>query len=120
VDINSTKSWLTKLLLPEPETPVILVKTPRGIDTSRFIKLFLVTPRNFSHPEGYRGLDFSKERSLKIFSLVLDLEICFKPAGGPLYKISPPPSPASGNLTVPKMKFYSLTSPKIEQVLNKR
>src|SRR5680860_208540 len=96
VYINSTKTWLTKLLLPEPETPVTLVNTPKGIDTSRFIKLFLVTPLNFSHPEGFRGLDFSKGRSLKRCSLVLELEMFFKPAGGPLYKISPPPSPASG------------------------
>jgi len=35
---------LTRVLFPEPETPVTQLNTPKGILTSKFFKLFSVAP----------------------------------------------------------------------------
>ena len=41
---SSTSAWLTRLDLPEPETPVTVVSTPSGNATSRSSRLLRVTP----------------------------------------------------------------------------
>ena len=51
---SSTSAWLTRLDLPEPETPVTEVKTPSGKRASRSWRLLRVTPASRSHPVGAR------------------------------------------------------------------
>jgi hypothetical protein len=41
---SSTSAWLTRLDLPEPDTPVTVVNTPSGNATSSSCRLLRVTP----------------------------------------------------------------------------
>jgi hypothetical protein len=51
---SSTSAWLTRLDLPEPETPVTDVSTPSGKRASRSLRLLRVMPRSSSQPFGSR------------------------------------------------------------------
>ena len=50
---SSTSTWLTRLDLPEPETPVTVVKTPSGKSASSWLRLLRVTP---AQPQPALGL----------------------------------------------------------------
>ena len=69
---SSTSAWLTRLDLPEPETPVTVVNTPSGKATSRSCRLFRVTPSSRSQPLGCRGSRGGGRRSPKRYSRVRD------------------------------------------------
>ena len=53
---SSTSTWLTRLDLPDPETPVTVVNTPSGNATSSWFRLLRVTPVSRSQPLGERGV----------------------------------------------------------------
>ena len=44
---------MTRELFPEPETPVMHVKTPRGISTSMFFRLWASAPVRRIEPLGF-------------------------------------------------------------------
>ena len=52
---SSTSAWLTRLDLPEPDTPVTAVNTPSGKRASRSCRLLRVMPRSSSQRVGARG-----------------------------------------------------------------
>ena len=52
---SSTSAWLTRLDLPEPETPVTVVNTPSGKAASSPCRLLRVTPASRSQPSGVAG-----------------------------------------------------------------
>ena len=47
--------------MPDPDTPVTVVKTPRGTSTSRSCRLFRVTPRRRSQPLGAPRRSFGED-----------------------------------------------------------
>ena len=56
---------MTSVDLPEPDTPVAAVKTPRGIFTSTFLRLCCVAPSISTWPDGLRrvaGVDRARPR----------------------------------------------------------
>ena len=53
---RSSSAWLTRLDLPEPDTPVTAVMTPSGNAASRARRLLRVTPSRRSQPRGVRGV----------------------------------------------------------------
>ena len=93
---SSTSTWLTRLDLPEPDTPVTVVNTPSGKATSSRSRLLRVMPASRSQPVGGRGGWVGRAGASKRNGRVCEASTAFRPSGGPLYRISPPCSPAAG------------------------
>ncbi len=96
---NSTSTWLTRVDLPEPETPVTVVNTPRGKATSSLCRLLRVTPLSRSQPLGERRRRSAtramfSEQITPRFADVLDL---LQPRGRAAVENTPPCSPAAGS-----------------------
>ena len=93
---------LTKLLFPEPETPVTVVKTPTGIFTLTSFKLFSAAPIiSMNRSSGLRrsggsGMNFSPDKYFPVNDFD-SLIICF---GVPVATTSPPCSPARGPISM--------------------
>ena len=61
---NSYKVLFISVDLPEPETPVIQVRTPTGIDRSTFFKLLPLAPEIVNQPDAF-FLSFGVEISCR-------------------------------------------------------
>ena len=77
---SSTSAWLTRLDLPEPETPVTVVNTPSGKATSSPCRLLRVTPARRSQPCGVRG---ARGRRARLAEQVARGSATPRPARGP-------------------------------------
>src|SRR5688572_5250846 len=59
-----TEPWIRELF-PDPATPVTTTRTPNGMSTSTFFRLWVFAPRTFITPDGFRTDGFSAARSLR-------------------------------------------------------
>ena len=80
----STSDWLTRLDLPDPDTPVTAVKQPIGNAASRPWRLFRVTPASRSQSRGSRGVRAGGGPAANRCRRVSDSATALSPSGGPL------------------------------------
>ena len=96
---TSASTWLTRVDLPEPETPVTAVRTPSGTSTSRSRTLCRVTPDSRSQPVGSRRARRAgrlRPSAGKRKRRVADSGTERRASTGPLCRTRPPALPAPG------------------------
>ena len=93
----------TKVLLPDPETPVTQVSTPTGMAASMFLRLFSRAPSTVSHPCGSRRVDgYGIARAPDRYAPVTDSGSASTSAAVPAATTRPPCSPAPGPMSMRK------------------
>ena len=91
---------LTSELLPEPDTPVTQVMTPRGKSTLMFFRLFSAAPRTVIQPVGFLRSDGTGILSLPLkYAPVTDSWLSIISWAVPMAITCPPCSPAPGPIS---------------------
>ena len=102
VDNPLYNTWLIRLLLPEPLTPVTQVNNPSGMSISTFFRLFSLAPlivRNFPFPGRLFSL-IGITSFLDKYLPVMDSSDSIISSGVPSAMILPPCSPAPGPMSI--------------------
>ena len=82
---SSTSTWLTRLDLPEPDTPVTLVNTPSGNVDVELVQVVARDARQrAASRSGVRGARCGTSCPPNRWRRVCDASTCASPAGGPL------------------------------------
>ncbi len=92
---------LTKVLLPEPDTPVTQVNKPKGMRTSKFFRLFSRAPNTSSHLPFVRrrfsgtAICLAPHRYCPVIDSLLALISSIVPSATTLPPCTPAPGPIS-------------------------
>ena len=86
---KATNAWLTKLDLPDPETPVTDVNTPSGKAASNPSRLLILTSLSFNQPRAARVAAIAHGGQILLSETAAALARDSLPAGGSLRDLGP-------------------------------